>query len=389
MKKYIYFDNAATTPVAEEVLEAMLPYFREKYGNASSLHSLGLSSDKAVEKARQQTADFLNCLTEEVIFTSGATESNNLTVLGLAKSLGQGHIITTAIEHPAILEPCEALEKEGYELTKLPVSSKGIISLKTLKEAIQPDTFLITIMYVNNEIGAIQPIKEIGQLIKEVNKNRKQKIYFHTDAVQAASFFPCDVDVLGLDFISISGHKIYGPKGVGALYVRKGSPLKSIQYGGHHERSLRPGTINTPLIVGLGKALEIVKKRRVKDTEKVNQLSKKIINYILKNIPMASYNGDENLRAPGHVNITFENIEGESLLLLLDAERIAVSTGSACASHSLIPSHVLKAIGLSNEKCHGTIRLSLGRDNTEEEVEVLLKVLPKIIKKIRERSPLK
>lgn len=391
MKKYIYFDHAATTPVAQEVFAAMKPYFRTKYGNPSSAHFFGQEAKEAVEKARQKAAGFLGADPSEIIFTSGATESDNLAILGLAKTQKgrSGHLITTAIEHPAVSEPCQFLEKEGYALTRLPVGLNGIISAAGLEKEIRADTFLVSVMFVNNEIGAVQPVEEIGRLIKELNQKRKQKIYFHIDAVQAANYFDCGAERLKADLISLSAHKIYGPKGVGLLYLRKGTLLQPIQFGGHQERGLRPGTINAPLIVGLGEALQAAKEKRSSESGKAAFLTGRIIDFCLKNIPDCELNGDREKRSPGHVNLSFHNVEGESLLLMLEGSGIIVSTGSACASHSLAPSPVLKALGLSDEKCHGSIRITLGRDNTEKEVDYFLKVLPEIIKKLRDRSPLK
>lgn len=394
MKKYIYLDHAATTPVDPRVLKAMRPYFTAKFGNPSSLHSFGQKAAEGVEKAREQVADFLGCRPEEIIFTSGATESDNLAIQGLAKAMkvkGGRKIITTAIEHPAVKETVQALEKEGYEIAELPVDSRGLLELKGLKNAITPETFLVTVMYVNNEIGSLQPIGEIGEYLQELNIERKKanlnRIYFHTDAVQAVNLFDCSVDRLKVDLLSLSGHKIYGPKGVGALYVRKETPLLPIQYGGHHERGLRPGTINTPLIVGLGQAVALVKKYQKRDYKRLKKMSDGIIDFILKNISGAKFNGDRQKRSPAHVDFTFDNAEGESILLLLDHLGLAVSTGSACASGSLEPSSVLKAIGLSDEKCHGSIRISLGRENTAAEIDYFLNSLVKVIKKIRARSP--
>jgi cysteine desulfurase len=380
----IYFDHAATTPVDPSVLKAMQPYFSQKFGNPSSLHSFGQEAAKAVEEARIKVAKFLGADSNEIIFTSGATESDNLAVIGLARAMkakGGRRIITSSIEHPAVKETCQALKKEGFEIIELPVNSAGLVLIETLKKDITPNTFLVTIMYVNNEIGSLQPIPEIGQYLAELNQQRASegmnKIYFHTDAVQAVNLFDCRINYLGVDLLSISGHKIYGPKGVGALYARKGTPLLPLQFGGHQEKSLRPGTINPPLIVGLGQAIELKK------------FSDQIIRFVLKNITGAKLNGDLKKRSPAHIDFTFDNVEGESLLLLLDQQGIAVSTGSACASGSLAPSYVLRALGLPPEKCHGSVRISLGRENTNTEVRRFLQVLPQVINKIRARSPLK
>lgn len=391
----IYFDHAATTPVDPRVLKAMQPYFSQKFGNPSSLHSFGQEAAKGVEQAREQVAEFLGSKPEEIIFTSGATESDNLAILGLAKAMrtkGGRRIITSAIEHPAVKETCQALKKEGFESVELPVDSFGIVDIDELKKAVTPETFLVTIMYVNNEIGSLQPIPAIGQYLAELNQKRAgqglNKIYFHTDAVQAVNLFDCRVNKLNVDLLSLSGHKIYGPKGVGALYARKGTPLLPIQFGGHQEGSLRPGTVNPPLIVGLGRAIELAGKYQKRDYIKLKKLSDQIINFVFKNIDGVKLNGDLKKRSPAHIDLTFDNVEGESLLLLLDQQEIAVSTGSACASGSLEPSYVLRALGLPPEKCHGSIRISLGRENTEGQVKRLRQVLPQVIKKIRARSPL-
>lgn len=396
MKKYIYLDHAATTPVDPRVLKAMQPYFTAKFGNPSSLHSFAQEAAAGVEKARKQVADFLGSRPEEIIFSSGATESDNLAIQGLAKALkpkGGRRIITSSIEHPAVKETCQALKNEGFEVIELPVDSFGIIDINELKKAVNPQTFLVTIMYVNNEIGSLQPIAGIGEYLAGHNQERSarglNRIYFHTDAVQAVNLFDCHVDKLKVDLLSLSGHKIYGPKGVGALYVRTGTPLKPLQFGGHHEKGLRPGTLNAPLIVGLGQAIELVKKNQKNDYQEIKRMSDRIIDYILKNISNVKFNGDCLKRSPAHLNFTFDNAEGESILLMLDHLGIAVSTGSACASGTLEASPVLKAIGLSEEKCHGSIRVSLGRENTAAETSYFLKSLSAVIKKIRARSPFK
>ncbi|MFH1366708.1 MAG: cysteine desulfurase family protein [Patescibacteria group bacterium] len=395
MKK-VYFDHAATTSVDPRVLKVMLPYFSRKFGNPSSVHNFGQEAAQAVEESRVKVAGFLGADASEVFFTSGATESDNLAIFGLAKAMkrkGGRRIITSVLEHPAVKDTCQALKKDGFEVIELSVDPHGIIKIEELIKAVTPETFLVTIMYVNNEIGSVQPIAEIGRYLALINKERTAKdlntIYFHTDAVQAVNLFDCQVDYLKVDLLSLSGHKIYGPKGVGALYVRKGTPLSPIQYGGHQERSLRPGTINTPLIVGLGKAIELAGRSQKIDYLKLKKLSDQIINFVLKNIPRVKLNGNLKKKSPAHIDFTFDNVEGESLLLLLDQKGIAVSTGSACASGSLEPSYVLRALGLPPEKCHGSVRISLGRNNSVNEVKYFIKVLPELIKKIRARSPLK
>jgi cysteine desulfurase len=411
MKK-IYFDHSATTPIDKEVLKAMQPYLTADFGNASSLHSFGQKARAGVEEAREQLAQFLACEPKEIIFTSGATESNNLAILGIVKAFrgkdarinlrmnakmnaNKLHIVTSAIEHPAVLEPCRQLGKEGVEVTYLPVTRAGFVKVEDVKKAIRPETILVSIMYVNNEVGTIQPVRGIGQLIKQINQskiqNQKSKIYFHTDAVQAANFCDCRVDFLGVDMLSLSGHKIYGPKGVGVLFVRGGTPLLPLQYGGHQERGLHSGTENVAGIVGMGKAIEIInQKPKTKNINlKIKKLRDKLVEKILKIIPGAFVNGDLNQRAPGNANFCFKNVEGESILLMLDMEGIAVSTGSACSSGSLEPSHVLTAMGVPPEVTHGSLRVTLGRENTEKEVAQLLEVLPGIVKRLRKMSPIK
>ncbi|MCZ2846001.1 MAG: cysteine desulfurase family protein [Candidatus Bathyarchaeota archaeon] len=392
MKDSIYFDNAATTPVAPLVIKVINTYFTDKFANPSSLHQEGQKALRGVEEARGRIAKFLGAKKEEIVFTSGATESNNIAIQGLARALrkkGGKHVITSSVEHPAVLETCRSLKKEGLRVTELPVNHWGMVGVPDFKRAITNDTFLVTIMYINNEVGTIEPISEIGSFLQRINRKRKRKIYFHTDAVQAISLLPCQVNELKVDLLSLSGHKIYGPKGVGALYIRKGTPLIPIQSGGHHEKGIRPGTINAPLIAGLGRAIELVERNQKKDFVKLKKLSDKIINYVLKNIPRSYFNGHRLKRSPAHINLTFENVEGESLLMMLDMKGISVSTGSACASGTLEPSPVLRAMGLSHEMCHGSIRISLGRHNTLKEVNYFLEILPKLVKKIRERSPLK
>ena len=395
--KRIYFDYAATAPLDPEVFKAMKPYFEEDFGNASSVHYFGQKALAGIDKAREQAANFLSCQTQEVIFTSGATESDNLALEGLIrhfkrkKKRGERkigfHVITTQIEHPAILETCKHLEEYDVEVTYIKPQADGIIRVEDIKNAVKEETVLISVMYVNNEIGTIQPIQEIGKLIKEINKERKEKITFHTDAVQAAAYLDCKVDDLGVDLLSLSGHKICGPKGVGVLYVRQGVNLISTHYGGHQERGIRPGTYDTAGIVGLGKALELAEKKREKESEEIKKLKDKLVEGVLKVIPDAALNGDKKLRVPNNANLSFKNTEGESMLLMLDMEGIAASTGSACSSGSLEPSHVLKAVNLPYELIHGSLRITLGRYSTEKEVDKFLEVLPPIVKKLRSIAP--
>jgi cysteine desulfurase len=385
--KIAYFDHSATTPVDKRVLKEMLPFFSEKFGNAASIHSLGRFSEAAVEESRKRISEFLNCGKDEIIFTSGSTESNNLVLRGLVKALHNGkrlHIITTSIEHDAILEPCADLEKEGIEVTYLPVKSNGVIDLEDFKKAIKEETILVSVMYANNEVGSIQPIEEIGKILAKQNK----KIYFHTDATQAVNALPCDTKKLGVDFLSLSGHKIYGPKGVGILYVKNKSPIKGIQLGGHQERNIRSGTLNVPGIVGLGKAVELAGKEREKNNKKIEKLRNKLIKGILEKIPETILNTDIATALPSHAHFSFLGVEGEAILFDLDFKGIEVSTGSACASGSLEPSHNLLAMGISPEVAHGSIRFSLGKHNTEDEIKKVIKVLPPIIGKLRKMNPL-
>lgn len=392
----IYLDYAATTPVAKEILQTMRPYFCQKFGNPASLHSFGQEAIKAVDQAREKISKFLNCRVQEVIFTSGATESNNFAIKGAlaATSIKKPHIITTKIEHHSILESLESLEKKKYDVTYLPVNKEGVLNKKSVQSAIKENTVLISIMYANNEIGTIQPISEVGELIKKENEKRqrqnKERIIFHTDAVQAIDYLNCDIRKLGVDLLSFSGHKIYGPKGIGVLYIKQGTKIKKIQHGGAHEYYMRAGTSNVPGIVGLGKAIELIQKpSHKKEIITIKKLRDKLIEGITKIIPGTRLNGSRDLRLPNNVNLSFTKIEGESILLHLDFEGIAVSTGSACASGSLEPSHVLLALGLSHEQAHGSIRFTLGRYTTENEINYVLKVLPRIVKKLRRMSPIK
>ncbi len=390
MKK-IYLDYAASTPVDEEVMREIMPYFSEKFGNPSSIHQFGQEALEVVDKARQQIADFLGCNSSEIIFTSGATESNNMTIKGIIKTsnIKNPHLITSVIEHHCVLNSCKAVEKKGTEVTYLKVNKDGSIDLEDLKKAIKKNTILISIMYANNEVGTIEPIAEIGKLLKEINlereKNKLPKIYFHTDAVQAVNYLDCNVDNLGVDLLSLSGHKIYGPKGVGALYIRQGTKIKKLQQGGEQENNLRAGTHNVPGIVGLGKAISLIPEHR-KKTGEIKKLRDYLVNELLKNIPNSQLNGSKEFRLPHNANISFKGIEGESLLMMLDQEGIAISTGSACSSASLKPSHVLTAMRIPPELSHSSIRFTLGKDTTKEELDFVLKVLVEKIRKLREIS---
>jgi len=389
MPKQIYLDYAATTPIDKEVLKAMMPYFKKDFGNPSSLHHFGQIARVAIDEARRKVAKFLNCQEDEVVFTGSATEANNLAIFGVVRALKKKgikpHIITSKIEHHAVLHPFEELEKEGIEVSFLAPNKEGIIEVKEIQNAIKENTVFVSVMYANNEIGTIQPIKEIGQFLAKINKERKHKIYFHTDAVQAVNYLDCDVQKLKVDLLTLSAHKIYGPKGVGALFIKKGTPIKPIIYGGGHEFGLRSGTENVAGIVGLGKAIELVEKHK-DDIERIKKLRDKIIEKVSK-IPNTRLNGSKEKRLPNNANISISGVEGESLVIALDQHGIAVSTGSACSSKDLKPSHVLLAIGLSPKEAHGSLRITLGRFTTEEEVDYFLKVLPKVVKRLREISP--
>ncbi len=384
MNEIIYFDNAATTPIRPEVYDAIRPYIESCYGNPSSVYKLARESKKAVDLARKQVADAINADSGEIFFTGCGSESDNWAIKGVALALKDKgkHIITTNIEHHAILHTCEFLEENGYEVTYIPVDEYGMVSADDIKKAIRPDTILVSVMTANNEIGTIEPIKEIGAVCRE------KGVYFHTDAVQAVGHIKIDVKEMNIDLLSLSGHKIGAPKGIGALYIRKGVKIKNLIHGGQQEKGKRAGTENVIGIVALGKAIELAVSEMEDTTERLKYLRDKIINGVLKNIEYSRLNGHPEERLPGNVNISFEFIEGESMLLMLDAKGICASSGSACTSGSLDPSHVLLAIGLPHEKAHGSLRISLGYQNTEEEVDKLLEVLPPIVQRLREMSPL-
>lgn len=381
-ERRIYMDNAATTATRPEVLEAMLPYFTQHYGNPSSIHAYGRDARRAIENARKQVAAALGCEPREVYFTAGGSESDNWAIRCALQNKQGKHIITSAIEHHAVLHTCEYMEKQGYEVTYLPVDEYGLVSVDDVKKAIRPDTALITIMAANNEIGTIQPIAEIGKLAKEAG------ILFHTDAVQAVGAVPINVKEWNVDMLSLSGHKFHAPKGVGALYVRKGIRITNLIYGGAQERGLRAGTENLPGIVGLGKAIELAVAEIPEYTERLTKLRDKLIDGILASIPDVQLNGHRTQRLPGNVNVSIRYVEGEALLMRLDLAGVAASSGSACTSGSLDPSHVLLAIGLPHEIAHGSLRLSLGNDTTEEDVDYVLETLPNIITTLRAMSPL-
>ncbi|KRQ86881.1 Cysteine desulfurase [Caloramator mitchellensis] len=383
-KRLVYMDHAATTYVKPEVLEAMLPYFTENFGNPSSIYTFARKSKRAIEDARDKVAKALNANTDEIFFTGGGSEADNWAIKGVALANREkgNHIITTKIEHHAVLHTCEYLEKRGFEVTYLDVDENGVVDLEQLKNAITDKTILISIMFANNEIGTIQPIAEIGKIARE------RGVLFHTDAVQAVGHIKIDVKEMNIDLLSLAAHKFYGPKGVGALYIRKGVKIDNLIHGGGQERRRRAGTENLPGIVGLGKAIELATQDIEGHNAKLITLRDRLLNGIMDKIPHTKLNGHPVHRLPGNINVSFRFIEGESLLLLLDQFGIAASTGSACSSGSLDPSHVLLAIGLPHEIAHGSLRLSLGDKNTEEDVDYVLSVLPNIVQRLRDMSPL-
>lgn len=382
-KRFIYADNAATTAVSEEVLQAMLPHFRIAFGNASSIYKLGRDAQHDVEDARAKVAKAIGAEPREIFFTSCGSESDNWAIKGIAENLakrGKKHIVTSVFEHHAVLHTCEYLEKKGFEVTYVPVSDKGLIDPEDVRNAIRDDTALVTIMYANNEIGTIQPIEEIAAVCKE------KKVIFHTDAVQALGHVDIDVKKQGIDMLSLSGHKIHAQKGIGALYVRKGIVLPNLIHGGAQERNKRAGTENVPAIVGLGVAIETATKNIAERNAVIVPRRNRLIDGILK-LTYTRLNGDRDKRLPGNLNISIEGIEGESLLLMLDQYGICASSGSACTSGSLDPSHVLLAIGLKHEVAHGSLRLSIEENVTDEDVDYILEVIPKIVERLRSMSP--
>lgn len=380
----IYLDNAATTRTAPEVVDAMLPYFTENYGNPSTIYSLGASAKEAVDKARETIAGCLGVSAKDIYFTASGSESDNWAIKAAADAYRDKgrHIITSAIEHHAVLHTCEYLEKQGFEITYVDVDERGIIKLDQLKEAIRPDTILISVMAANNEIGTIQPLREIGEIAD------KKDILFHTDAVQAFGQIPLDVEACHIDMLSASAHKLNGPKGIGFLYIRKGVKIRSFVHGGAQERSRRAGTENVPAIVGFGAASARAYRQMEEKGRKERELRNYLIEKIRKEIPHCRLNGDEERRLPGNVNFSFDFIEGESLLILLDMKGICASSGSACTSGSLDPSHVLLAIGLPHEKAHGSLRMTLSEENTKEEMDFVADSLKEIVQRLREMSPL-
>ena len=388
----VYFDYNATTPVEPEVLDAMLPYFSGEFGNAASIHTPGQRARGAVETAREQVAALIGARAQEIVFTSGGTESDNHAVFGVVVQAflpvptsknpdPSPHIITTAIEHEAVLNACQALEKSGVRVTFLAANREGQIDLDELRQAVRPETVLITVMHANNELGTVQPLEEVGRIAKE------RDIYFHTDAVQSAGKVPIDVNKVGVDLLSLSAHKFYGPKGIGALYIRGGTRLRQLLYGGHHQRGFRPGTENVAGIVGLGKAAEIARESLAADARRVSTLRNKLEQGLLARVPHTRVNGGASSRTPNTTNLVFPGIEGEALLIALDLKGLACSTGAACSSGAVEPSHVLTAIGLPPEEARASLRFSLGRHTAEQEIDFALQVVPSAVEQLRELSP--
>jgi len=382
--KRVYLDHNATTPTHPEVVKAILPYYKEVFGNASSVHQFGQQARKAIDEAREKIANFIGASPEEIVFTSGGTEANNLALKGVAYANERKgkHIITSSMEHHAVLNPCKYLEKKGFKVTYLPVDKYGLVDPEKVRRAVTKETILISIIHANNEVGTIEPVAEIGKIAKEIG------IYFYTDAVQTVGKIPVNVNELNIDLLSLSGHKIYGPKGIGVLYIRKGTRIQPLIQGGHHELNRRAGTENVPAIVGLGKAIEIAKATMEKESMRLTNLRNKLCSGIGEKIDYVRLNGHPGRRLPNTLNMSFEFVEGESMILSLDLEGIAVSTGSACTSGSLEPSHVLKAMRVDPAVAQGSIRFSLGKDNTEEDIDYVLEVLPEIVTRLRAMSPL-
>jgi len=382
--KQVYLDHNATTPTHHEVVKAMIPYYEEIFGNASSIHQFGQETRKAIEESRERIAEFIGAKPEEIVFTSGGTEADNFAIKGVAyanETKGK-HIITSSIEHHAVLNPCKYLEKAGFQVTYLKVDKYGLVNPDDVREAITQKTILITIMHANNEVGTIEPIAEIGKIARE------KGIYFHTDAVQTVGKIPVNVDDLNVDLLSLSAHKLYGPKGIGTLYIRKGTKIQPLIHGGHHEKNRRAGTENVPGIVGLAKAIEIAKATMEEESIRLTNLRNKLCSGISEKIDHVHLNGHPGKRLPNTLSMCFEFVEGESIILNLDMKGIAVSSGSACTSGSLEPSHVLMAMGVDPAVAQGSIRFSLGKDNTDEDIDYVLEVLPEIVNRLRRISPL-
>jgi len=382
----VYLDYNATTPVEPEVLDAMLPYFSGEFGNASSIHTFGQKARAAVETAREQVAALIGARPQEIFFTSGGTESDNHAIFGITGSFANAsksrpHVITSFVEHEAVLNACQALEKQGVDVTYLHVDQDGLIDLEDLRGAIRKETALITIMHANNELGAIQPVEEIGRIAKDAD------VYFHTDAVQSAGKLPIDVNQFQLDLLSLSGHKLYAPKGIGALYVRGGTRLKQLLYGGHHQRGMRPGTENVAGIVGLGKAAEIARQTLANDAKRLSALRDQLEHGLLHRVPHSRVNAARAPRTPNTANLVFPGVEGEALLIALDLKGLACSTGAACSSGAVEPSHVLTAIGLPAEEARASLRFSLGRQTTQADIDFALQVVPAAVAQLRQLSP--
>jgi cysteine desulfurase len=385
----IYLDHSATTPVDPRVVEAMLPYLTEKFGNASSVHSFGQEARAAVDRARREIAALIEARPNEIIFLSGGTEANNLAIRGLCEASGnQGHIITSSIEHSSVRGICDALEKRGWQVTRLPAYEDGVVRVEDVRAALQPDTVLISVMLANNEIGTIQPVAEIGELVREERTPGRKNLFLHTDAVQAAGRIPLNVDTLGCDLLSLSGHKLYAPKGTGALFVRRGVRLTPQNIGGHQERERRAGTEGVPGIVAFGVAAKLAREEMEQRSQHDLQLRDKFERGVTDCIEDVVFNGDPTGRLPHLSNISFRFIEGEGLLINLDLQGVAVSTGSACSSGTLEPSPVIRALGRNDELARGSIRFSFGKDNTDQEVDYVLEVLPRVVQRLRQLSPL-
>jgi cysteine desulfurase len=385
----VYLDNSATTAMAHEVIEAMMPYFSEEMGNAQSVHSFGQRAKAAVEKARREVAALINAAPNEIVFVAGGTEADNFAIRGIAEahSKSGNHIITTKIEHPAVLATCEALEQAGFRVTYLPVSTSGLVSPDDVRGAVGKDTILISVMHANNETGTIQPVEEIAGIVAEARARGLKRLHFHTDAVQSVGKVPVDVKRLGVDLLSLSGHKLHGPKGVGALFIRKGTRLTKLIYGGHHERDRRAGTENVPAIVGLGRAAGLARIQLEERAARMRELRDQLEQQLRARIQDLRINGDAIRRVPNVSNMSFQGVDGESLLIALDLKGIAVSTGSACASGSLEPSHVLTALGLAREEVRGSLRFSLSAYTTRDEIDYVIAALEETVGRLRQMLP--
>lgn len=389
--KRIYLDYAATTPLDPRVLRVMMPYLKEKFGNPSSIHFWGQEARRAVENARKTVAKALGCKAFEIYFTGTTTTSDNLAIQGVARAAKKrergGHIITSSVEHHGVLDTCQALEKEGFRVTVLPVDKYGMVDPEDVERAIDEKTILVTIIYANNEVGTIEPIKEIGKILRKINKSRKSPVYFHTDAAAVVDYLNINVNTLGVDLMTIGAHKFAGPKGVGVLYTRTDVEVSPLTFGGHHEKGLWPGTEAVALIVGMGKAIEIAVKEKKEAVKRVTKLRDRLIKGVLVKIPGSQLTGHPIKRLPDIASFVIEGVEGEAMLLMFSDEGIAASSGSACTSDILEPSHVLTAMGIPPELAHGSLRLSLGKQTAEEDIDYVLKVLPKVIKRLRKMAP--